>query len=135
MRLLWLQHTSGLNLWRSCLCHLQERCELFKVPILCLVDFPARVYLPTQMVISQLRNIHCLALGLDSWGMVLPFLRSPWIRLNMRWSCHTHNCNGRIPWLLCRSTEVMSACRLLSLRLLNSGVQYWALCPDYSSFS
>ena len=57
--------------------HLQERNELLKVWILSLFEFPARVYLPTQLVISQLRNICCLALGLDSWGMLLPFIAQP----------------------------------------------------------
>ena len=42
--------------------------------ILSLFEFPARVYLPTQLFISQLRNIYCLALGPDSSGMVLPFI-------------------------------------------------------------
>ena len=57
--------------------HLQERCELLKVWILSLFEFPARVYLPTRVVISQLRNIYCLALGVDSWGMVLLFIAQP----------------------------------------------------------
>ena len=54
--------------------HMQERCELLKVWIPSLFEFPARVYLPSKLVISQLPNIYCLALGLDSWGIVLPFI-------------------------------------------------------------
>ena len=57
--------------------HLQERCELLKVWILSLFDSAARVYLPTQLVISHLRNTYCLALCLDRLWMVPLFMAQP----------------------------------------------------------
>ena len=53
---------------------MQEHSELLKVWMLFLFEFSARVYLPSKLVISQLRDIYCLASGLDSWGVVLPFI-------------------------------------------------------------
>ena len=60
--------------------------ELWILPV---IGYPAKVVFPTPQVVSTLKSIYNIALGLDSWGLTHKILSLPETEGGVSYHCGT----------------------------------------------